>query len=424
MRRISSATLFTLLSVFVTLGASADTVQLRNGETVTGTVVAEALTLETADRGDLVIPVSSIAEVRFREDGDVSVTLVDGSELHGELAAETIVLSQDLFSNSFDVQEIASITVAPRVEAVTIPKGTPVHLMLAEWLHSHSAQPGDSVRFCLAEDAQVGGARRLPKGMPAFGEVTVGRQAGRTLERGEVVVEPRYLLAADGGHLPLTGASGEFSGGVNAAAFVTGGVLGFLDKGEEVNVPPGTVLEAVTETTEELPRAGNPEGEAAEAWEECERFFRFTDVDVVPVEETDLQEAYAPFGTSLTASIPLDDLADLDKGETLDRSLRNLMAYDTYLQTVSVSVDHGRKRVRLPVHVFLVVLPSHDKRVDLELSLVDGDKVLAQQAEKRLDAEEKKAKRVQMTLTTDTDAFDRALSAGDLSLRISMTVRE
>ena len=91
---------------------------------------------------------------------------------------------------------------------------------------------------------------------------------------------------------------------------------------------------------------------------------------------------------------------------------------------MSVSVDHGRKRVRLPVHVFLVVLPSHDKRVDLELSLVDGDKVLAQQAEKRLDAEEKKAKRVQMTLTTDTDAFDRALSAGDLRLRISMTVRE
>jgi len=424
MTRIPIALLYALLALAVAPWADADMVRLRNGKSIEGTVQADSYTISTAERGDLVIPVSSITEMRFLDDGAVSVRLVDGSTLRGRLLTETIVLVEELFSNPLGVREIESITIAPRIEAASVPKGTPVELMLTEWLHSRSVQPGQTIRLCVAEDVQVGNALAIPRGAPAFGEVTEGRGAARGSQRGEVVIEPRVVLLPDGSRIPVVGAAGEFEGGLNAGAFFVAGVLGFLAKGEEVRVPPGTVLQTATRTEQTVGSPTEPGPEEQQAWEECRRFFQFSDLEVVPIEEVDLQETYAPFGTSLTASLPLAELARIEKGESLVRSLRNLLAYDTYIQTVTVAVDRGRKRARVPVRLFLVVLPSHDKRVDLELALVDGGEVLSEEAQRNLDAEEKKSKEVQMTLTAEPERFERALSSGTLRLTIKMSVRE
>jgi hypothetical protein len=213
--------------------ATADTVRLQNGETLDGTVSAESYTIRSPGRGDLVIPVASIAAIRLSADGGALVELVDGDELEGSLVAESILLDQGLFSRSLAVGDIAEIEIAARTEPLTVPKDTPVKLMLAEWLHSRSVQPGQAVRFCVAEDVEIGGGVAFSKGTPATGEVTQGRAAGRVSQQGEISIEPRYLLASDGSSVPVVGASGEFKGGLDPGAFVMGGVLGFLASEEE-----------------------------------------------------------------------------------------------------------------------------------------------------------------------------------------------
>jgi hypothetical protein len=423
MTRPSVGTYLTMMLV-IAATAPADTVHLRTGETLEGTVSAESYTLRSQGRGDLVIPIASIAEVRLSTDGAALVKLVDGSQLEGLLVAETILLNQGLFSRSLAVSDVAEIQIDPRMDPVTVPKDTPVKLMVAEWLHSRSIQPGQIVRFCVAEDVLIGSDIAIAKGTPAAGEVTEGRAAGRVSQQGEITIEPRYLLASDGSSIPVIGASTEFKGGLDPGAFVMAGVLGFLASGEEVRVPPGVIFETMTRTERKLTGTSEPTEEEDAAWQECERFFRFADVDVVPVEKVDLNSAYAPFGSSLVASLPLSDLAELEEGKHLDRSLRNLVAYDTFLQAVSLSVDRGRKRVKLPVLLFVTVLPSHDKSVDLKLSLVDGEDVLAEEEARNIDAEEEKSRQVQMTLTTEPDRFDQALATGRLRLRIRMDVRE
>jgi hypothetical protein len=420
----TSVGIYLTMMVILAATAGADTVRLRSGETLEGTVSAESYTISSQRRGDLVVPIASIAEIRLSADGGAVVKLVDETELKGLLVAEAILLNQGLFSRSLAVSDVAEIEIDARMDPVTVPKDTPVKLMVAEWLHSRSIQPGQIVRFCVAEDVLIGSEVAIAKGTPAAGEVTEGRAAGRVSQQGEITIEPRYLLASDGSSIPVVGASSEFKGGLDPGAFVMAGVLGFLASGEEVRVPPGVIFEAMTRTERKLTRTSEPTEEVDAAWQECERFFRFADVDVVPVEEVDLNSAYAPFGTSLVASLPLTNLAELEEGEPLDRSLRNLVAYDTFLQTISLSVDRGRKRVKLPIRMFLTVLPSHDKRVDLKLSLVDGEKVLAEEEIRNIDAEEEKSRQVQTTLTSEPDQFDNALAAGSLRLRIKMDVRE
>lgn len=420
----ASVGIYLTMMVLLAATAGADTVRLRSGEILEGTVSAESYTISSQGRGDLVIPLASIAEIRLSADGGAVVKLVDGSELEGLLVAEAILLNQGLFSRSLAVSDVAEIEIAARFEPLTIPKETPVKLMLAEWLHSRSARAGQEVRLCVAEDVQIGGEVAFTKGTPAIAEITEGRAAGAVSQQGEIAIEPRYLLTYDGSRLPVVGASGEFKGGLDPGAFVMAGVLGFLASGEEVRVPPGVTFEVMTRTENRLMGASEPTEEVNAAWQQCEQFFRFADADVVPVEEVDLNAAYAPFGTSLIASLPLTKLAELDEGEPLDRSLRNLVAYDTFLQTISFSVERGRKRVKLPIRMFLTVLPSHDKRVDLKLSLVDDEKVLAEEEIRNIDAEEAKSKQVQTTLTSDSGQFDQALAAGGLRLRIKMDVRE
>jgi hypothetical protein len=423
MTRASVGTYLAML-LLIAATAGADTVRLRTGESLEGTVSAESYTIRSQGRGDLVIPVASIAAIRVSADGWAVVELVDGSELEGSLVAEAIELDQGLFSRSLKVRDVAEVEIAARREPMTVPKDTPVKLMLAEWLHSRSVQPGQAVHFCVAEDVLIGQEVAFAKGTPATGEVTEGRAAGRVSQQGEIAIEPRLLLAPDGSSVPVGGASGEFKGGLDPGAFVMGGVLGFLASGEEVKVPPGVIFEAMTRTEKTLAGSSEPSEEVNAAWRRCERFFRFTEAEVVPIEEVDLHEPYAPLGTALNVSLPLSELADLEEGKPLDRSFRSLIAYDTFLQTVSLSVDRGRKNVKLPVRLFVTVLPSHDKYVDLKLSLVDGEDVLAEEETRNIDAEEEKSRQVQMTLTAEPARFDQALATGELRLRIRMEVRE
>jgi hypothetical protein len=424
MTKTSIVSTYSAMVLLLATTAFADTVHLRSGETLEGTVSAESYTISTPSRGDLVIPIASISALRFSESVEVVVKLIDGTELEGSLETETIMLDQGLFSRSLEIGEVAEIEITERTEPATVPKDTPVTMMLAQWIDSKSAKVGQRIRLCVAEDVAVNGKVAVRKGTPAFGEVTISRGARGLAEHGEIALEPHHLMLPGGVELPVVGATAEYDGGFDAGAFVGGGVVGLLSSGKEVKVPPGTILEVATREERTVQAGTTPPGDDLQAWEQCDRFFRFDGVEVVPVEEVDRDGVYAPFGTSLTVSLPLTELAELDEGEPLDQSFRNLIAFDTFIHAISLSVDRGRKRVKLPVHLFLSVLPSHDKYVDLTLSVVDGEDVLAEESVQNVDAEEAKSKQVRMELTADSERFDQALADGGLRLRIAMEVKE
>jgi hypothetical protein len=139
------------------------------------------------------------------------------------------------------------------------------------------------------------------------------------------------------------------------------------------------------------------------------------------LDQVDLKSAYAPFGTSLTLALPL---TTLQASGGISRYLRNLLAFDTAIQSLMVSLKKGRRAVELDLTIVLVVLPSHDKRVNLKAALVDGEMVLTRAEQLNVDAEEEKSKAVSMSLKTDPETFDRAITSGNGRLRIEMQVRE
>lgn len=233
-----------------------------------------------------------------------------------------------------------------------------------------------------------------------------------------VTLEPKYLMDAGGGRISVQG-SGEFSGGLDPGAFVGAGVLGFLQRGEEVVVPAGTMFEVTTD--QEARVAASSVTEDSEPLSHCRDFFRFAEADVVPLEEVELHAPYAPFGTSLTVALPLAALQD---GQRINRYLRNLLAFDTAIQSLIVATEKRRRSVDLDLTIVLVVLPSHDKRVNLRVALVDGEEVFARAERLNVDAEEEKTKAVNMRLKADPERFDRALASGEGRLKVEMHVRE
>lgn len=417
-----SVVLVFLASMLGALSAPADTVHLRNGDSLEGRLSPESLTIENSSQGELVIPVASIARLRFADDatepGWVEVELVDGTKLPGRLLTDRLLLQRDLFSNALDLATVEEITIEGRHEPLTIPAGTPVPVMLAERLHSKTAEPGQEVSFCVAKEVWIGDEVAIPRGTPAIGTITLGQGAARMSQQGEITVEPDFLLLGGERRLGLRGSGAEFKGGLDPGAFIGGGVFGFLARGKEVEIPPGAVVAMESDSELRL----DPPVEASEGapWERCRELFRFADEKPIRYEEVDPQGSYAPLGTSISISIPLDGL----ETDSISRSFRSLEAYDTYVQVLRVTATGGRSKAKVQSQLFLVVRPSHDKSVDLELTLLDGETVLAKGSEKNIDAEEGKSKEVRMTLTVDRAVLDRALDAGTARLLVDLSVSQ
>lgn len=411
-----------VLSILAATAASADIVHLRSGDTLQGRLSPDSLTISSPSHGELVIPVASIVRLRFLDGGAeperIEVELVDGTMLSGRLLTDRLLLDRDLFSNALDLATVEEIVIEGRREPLTIPAGTPVPVMLAERLHSKTAAPGQEVAFCVAEDVRIGDEVAFSRGTPVLGTITQGQGAARMSQQGEITVEPDFLLLGGERRLGLQGTGAEFKGGLDPGAFIGAGVFGFLARGQEVEIPPGAVVAMETDSELRLdPPLVPDEGGARDR---CRELFRFADVETIRYEDVDPQGFYAPLGTSMAISIPLDGL---ERG-SISRSFRNLEVYDTYVQVLRLTVAGNRSKAKLQSQVFLVVRPSHDKRVDLELTLVDGETVLATAVEKDIDAEEEKSKEVRTTLIVDRAALDRALEAGTARLLVSLSVRQ
>ena len=164
----------------------------------------------------------------------------------------------------------------PRYREVTIPAGTALNVTVLSTLGSKSSQIEDPVRGALAEPVIVSGRTALPKGTEITGTVTDVKQSGRV--KGKALVAFRFeRLMFDGENHRIQTARvtreaaqkksddvkkggvgagigaivGGVAGGGGGAAIgaVAGGAGAVLaTKGQEVEIPPGTVVSALLQS--------------------------------------------------------------------------------------------------------------------------------------------------------------------------------
>jgi hypothetical protein len=396
----------------------ADTIHQKDGSTVDGKLSVEQVTIATPDQGELVVPLASIRQISFDWDGVASAILVNDQVLRGDWVGGKVLIEQGLYSLSIPVEKIVRIVVEPRVEGVTLAQGTPVPLVLAHPLSSSSAKVGQEVLLCVSEDVLGTEKTAIRKGWPAIGTIAAAQGAAKMSRQGEFTVQPSYLLDPAGGRIPLVG-SAEFDGGLNASNFVAAGVLGFMARGEEAKVPAGTPLVAglaqqVEVSNLEAPRESTP------AWELCREFYKFEGKTTIPMGEVDPQAYYAPSPPpSLTFSFPIEN----------DRSFRTSAAGrfligDAYLHSIAGSVRRSRRKVDLSFVLLVTVLPSHDKRVTINLKLRDAEGELATNRVAFQAEEEKSTTRNVLLKNMDRERFDRMMQTGEGRLVITVNVRE
>ena len=153
---------------------------------------------------------------------------------------------------------------------MTIPAGTTLHVNVLSTLASDKSHPEDPVKGSLSKPVVVSGATALPTGTPITGSVVSAEESGRVKGRAAIafrfdrmVVNDETLRIATatvhreaakdtksdvkkGGIGAGVGAivGGVIGGGKGAAIGAVGGGAGTVlaTKGEEVQVPAGTVV--------------------------------------------------------------------------------------------------------------------------------------------------------------------------------------
>lgn len=147
-------------------------------------------------------------------------------------------------------------TAAPCTVPFVVPALTSVTLELLAPLGSKLSKSGDNFPIRLAEPIVVDGQVLIPAGALGIGEVVHAKKAGGSGAPGELVLAARYLdvcgrrLRLRSMHVSSTGRSKVNAVNTinlaSAASPLPVGLVGFLIRGGQVNVPQGTFADAKT----------------------------------------------------------------------------------------------------------------------------------------------------------------------------------
>lgn len=90
-------------------------------------------------------------------------------------------------------------------QVVTVPKGTPVRLRLAETLQCENSHPGDSIAFEVTDGIKIDGDTVITAGALAYGRIADGTTPTRRVGRGgRVALNLMYVTDATGREIPIT----------------------------------------------------------------------------------------------------------------------------------------------------------------------------------------------------------------------------
>jgi hypothetical protein len=134
-------------------------------------------------------------------------------------------------------------------------ESTLISLKFANDLTSKTANVGDPVEMVLDEDLKVGDTVVVQKGAHALATVSDAKKAGMLGKGGELSVQLQYLVAGDN-HVRVRGTKGregENKTGATVALTVLFGPIGLIKHGKNVDIPPGTPLQAYVDQDTWLP---------------------------------------------------------------------------------------------------------------------------------------------------------------------------
>jgi len=233
-----------VFSLGVAAEARADTLTLKDGQVLNGTLV------ERSDAG-----------VKFNVGGQVI-----------NFAADTIKSIEVAASPAPAAVAPAAAAPAPVaatgpvVAKGTLPAGTIFLISMSEGVNSKQHKPGHKFRATLQEDLKANGAVVAPKGATLYGELIGAKSSGRLVGKSELTItfdsillnDQRYPISTDG-----IKAVGEGTGKDTASKAVRGAAIGgladgsdgaktgakvglgiaLLTQGNQIEIPAGALLE-------------------------------------------------------------------------------------------------------------------------------------------------------------------------------------
>ena len=139
----------------------------------------------------------------------------------------------------------------PKTENVkTLPDGTEFTVVTVDEITSKTAAEGDPLTFKVAEDVKVDGQTVIAKDTIVKGSVAQAKKAGMMGRGGTLGIRVESTVTVDSQKLKLRstkGKEGDDKTGTTVALVVLFGPLGFLKKGKNAVIKPGTQIKVYTD---------------------------------------------------------------------------------------------------------------------------------------------------------------------------------
>ena len=167
---------------------------------------------------------------------------------------QTVVMTLVLFS--FITPSLAALSIrsqdpAHAAENVkVIADGTEFTVVTVDEITSKTAAEGDPLTFKVAEDVKVDGVTVIAKGSLVKGSVAQAKKAGMMGRGGTLGIRVESATTIDNQKLKLRstkGKEGDDKTGTTVALVVLFGPLGFLKKGKQAVIKPGTEIKVYTD---------------------------------------------------------------------------------------------------------------------------------------------------------------------------------
>lgn len=157
------------------------------------------------------------------------------------------IISPNIAAFSVTVQQHDS----PRQENLkVIPDGTEFTVVTTDEITSKTAAEGDPLTFKVAEDVKIDGQVVIAKDSLVKGSVATAKKAGMMGRGGSLGIRVESVTTVDSQKLKLRsskGKEGDDKTGTTVALVVLFGPLGFLKKGKNAKIAPGTQIKVYTD---------------------------------------------------------------------------------------------------------------------------------------------------------------------------------
>ena len=174
---------------------------------------------------------------------------------HPSRAFHTVVMM--LVVVSFITPSITALSAAtrnddpPKAENVrVIPDGFEFNVVTIDEITSKTATEGDPLTFKVAEDVKIDGQVVIAKDSLVKGTVAQAKKAGMMGRGGTLGIRVESATTIDNQKLKLRstkGKEGDDKTGTTVALVVLFGPLGFLKKGKNAVIKPGTPIKVYTD---------------------------------------------------------------------------------------------------------------------------------------------------------------------------------